>query len=90
MACPTNYDEQDAANAQLKRIQTTSYAEGERLITSQIHQSTDTMVQDASTNEITTIKDAAIQGNDALVNITIGTTNAVKRLTTCQGAGGEL
>ena len=33
------------------------------------------MVRDAPTDEITTIKDAAIKGNDALVNITIGTTN---------------
>ena len=53
---------------------TTSYEDGERLITSRVHRSIDTMVRDTTTDEITSFKDGAIKENSALVNITIGIT----------------
>ena len=74
MACQINYNEQNAFDPKNKRIRTTSYEDGERLIASRVHRSIDTMVRDTTADEITSFKDGAIKENNALVNITIGIT----------------
>jgi hypothetical protein len=89
MACQTNYNEQNAFDPKNKRIRTTSYEDGERLIASRVHRSIDTMVLDTTADEITSFKDGAIKENSALVNITIGITTTADAPHHMSGSRGE-